>query len=225
MQEAYVLHRQPYRNTSYLMDVWTQDSGRISLVAQSARGTKSRFRGQLEPFTPLLIEWRGKSELKSLSYAEVSGLPYALEGNALWCGFYLNELLIRLFRQESPYRAVFSVYEEALAGLKKGDLQTPLRHFECALLQELGYGIPFTDELRADQHYRFFPEKGFELCDNNEDSFVFSGETLLALRDQAVIETCYQQEAKRLLRISLQPLLGNKPLKSREFFASSVSCP
>lgn len=226
-QRAYVLHRRPYRNSSYLMDVWTQDSGRLSLVAKSARGNKSRFRGQLEPFTPLLISWSGRSELKNLTQAEVVGMPHDLVADAMWCGFYLNELIIRLFRAESPYPAVFAAYEKALSELKLADLQTPLRHFECSLLQELGYGAPLSHDtqgnsMQADAHYRFFPEKGFERCDACDDAFVFSGATMLALQQQHPITKELQQEAKRLLRVSLQPLLGNKPLKSREFFVSSV---
>jgi len=205
------------------MDVWTEEAGRVSLVAKSARGLKSRFKGQLEPFTPLLIDWVGRSELKTLTHAEVCGLPFDLMGNAMWCGFYVIELLIRMFRVESPYPIIFSAYEQVLTDLKKGDLQTPLRHFECALLQELGYGIPFSGDLQADQCYRFFPEKGFDVCEASDDAFVFSGRTLLALRDETAIEKDCQQEAKRLLRVSLQPILGNKPLKSREFFSSTVS--
>jgi DNA repair protein RecO (recombination protein O) len=141
--KAYVLHRQPYRNTSYIMDVWTKECGRISLVAKSARGLKSRFRGQLEPFTPLLISCRGRSELKNLMQAEVIGMPYDLMGHALWCGFYLNELIMRLFRTECPYPVVFDAYVDALNQLCVGDLQSALRHFECTLLEELGMGFHF----------------------------------------------------------------------------------
>ena len=227
-QEAYVLHRQPYRNTSYILDVWTKESGRLSLVAKSARGLTSRFRGQLEPFTPLLVSWRGRSELKSLTQAEVMGMPYNLIGQGLWCGFYLNELIMRLFRVESPYPVVFDAYGEALNQLRGADLQSPLRHFEYTLLQELGYAIPLSHDtqgewIKADCYYRFFSEKGFFLCEKCDDVFVFSGGALLALYRKKPIEQQFQQETKRLLRVSLQPLLGNKPLKSREFFASSVS--
>jgi DNA repair protein RecO (recombination protein O) len=223
-QKAYVLHRQPYRNTSYILDVFTNESGRISLVAKSARGLKSRFKGQLEPFTPLLISWRGRSELKNLTQAEVVGMPYDLIGNSLFCGFYLNELILRLFPVESSYSVVFDAYAEALDQLSKGDLQSPLRHFECTLLEELGYGLSFSHDtqgefIQTECYYRFFPQKGFYLSEKSDDSFVFSGETLLALYGRRTIEKHLQQEAKRLLRVSLQLLLGNKPLKSREFFA------
>lgn len=225
-QPAYVLHRRPYCNSSYLMDMWTQESGRISLVAKSARGNKSRFRGQLEPFTPLLINWSGRGELKNLTAAEVVGMPHDLIADAIWCGFYLNELLIRLFQVESPYPAVFFAYEKALSELKLADLQTPLRHFECVLLRELGYEMPLSHDtedrlIESKIYYRFFPEKGFERCEACDDAFVFAGATLLALHQRQAILPQLQQEAKRLLRVSLQPLLGHKPLKSRQFFVAS----
>jgi DNA repair protein RecO (recombination protein O) len=209
------------------LDVWTEESGRLSLVAKSARGNRSRFRGQLEPFSPLLISWAGRNDLKNLTHAEVAGMPFNWVTDALWCAFYLNELILRLFPSQSPYPVVFSAYEQTLYKLKETDLQTPLRHFECILLQELGYEIPLRQDtqnnsIKPDQCYRFFPEKGFESCHDCDDTWVFSGATLLALQEKQPIVQELQQEAKRLLRISLQPLLGNKPLKSRQFFVSSI---
>lgn len=224
---AYVLHRRAYRSTSYIMDLWTEHAGRISVVAKSSRGNKSRFRGQLEPFTRLSVTWRGRGDLKNLTQAEVAAMPHDLRGEAIWCGFYINELILRLFDHESPHPAIFTAYEETLTGLCSRDLQTPLRHFECLLLQDLGYGIPLTHDevgrpIDAERHYRFFPESGFVACEEHQNPFIFRGETLQVLQSQQPIPTHLQSEAKRLMRIALQPLLGDKPLKSREFFVATT---
>ena len=48
LQAAYILHTRPYRDTSLLIDAFTESHGRISLIAKGARGIrgkKSRFRG------------------------------------------------------------------------------------------------------------------------------------------------------------------------------------
>lgn len=224
---AYVLHRRPYRNTSYIIDLWTEHAGRISVVAKSARGNRSRFRGQLEPFTRLSVTFCGSGDLKNLTQAEVAAMPYDLRGDAIWCAYYMNELILRLFAHESPYPTIFTAYEETLRGLCSPDLQTPLRHFECLLLRELGYGILLTQDeagqpIEAKKHYRFFPGSGFSICDEYQNSFIFSGETLQVLQSQCSVPKHLQSEAKRLMRIALQPLLGDKPLKSREFFVTTT---
>jgi len=50
----------------------------------------------LQPFRPLLISWNQKSDLGTLTAADQVASPPALQGQALYCGLYLNELLMRL---------------------------------------------------------------------------------------------------------------------------------
>ena len=63
------------------------------------------------------------------------------------CGFYLNELLLKLLPREDPHPRLFASYEAALAELAAGGEQAPvLRRFELALLAELGYALPLVRE-------------------------------------------------------------------------------
>src|SRR3954447_15614048 len=99
-REAFVLHTYPYRETSLIVEAFTRSFGRVSLLARGARRPRSAMRGVLLAFQPLALSWFGKGELRTLARAEWVGGQPLLQGEALLCGFYLNELLLRLLPRE-----------------------------------------------------------------------------------------------------------------------------
>lgn len=224
LEPAYVLHRRPYSNTSLMVELFTFNHGRISALARSARGLKSRYKGKLELFSPLLVSWFGRRELKTLGDIELSGRPTLLDGQMLLCGFYLNELLMRLLQRDDPYANLFDVYKNTLQQLAAGGhVQRVLRCFEKNLLHELGYGVPLNREIttglpiKADQYYHYIPDRGF-LNSQKDDAHraIFSGNSLIALRQEQFDQEEILQDIKRLMRIAIGCHLGNKPLQSRE---------
>ena len=222
LEPAFVLHRRPYGDTSLIIELLTLSYGRVSTLARSARGLKSRYRGGLDLFFPLLVSWAGQNDLKYLGDVELNGIPYPLEGESLLCGFYLNELLMRLLYHDDPCYHLFCSYQEALDQLINGHLEIILRRFEKRLLEELGYGLPLQCEIKtnipikADQFYQYRPEQGFLLCEKSEEKDIFYGKSLLALREEKFSDDESLKDIKRLMRITLGQLLGKKPLKSRE---------
>src|SRR5213593_956128 len=141
-REAFILHGYSYRETSLLLEVFTRAFGRVSMVARGARSPRSPLRGVLLAFQPLALSWFGKGELRTLARAEWVGGQPLLHGEALMCGFYLNELLLRLLPREDPHDVLFSRYWETLRRLEpRGSSAPALRSFERALLKELGYAI------------------------------------------------------------------------------------
>lgn len=228
LQPAFVLHHRPYRETSLLLDVFTQDFGRISLIARGVRTSKSVLKALLQPFTSLIISWKGKSELMTLTSAEPSGLAFHLKGDCLLSGFYLNEILIRVLQKNDPHPILFETYQQTLAELQSPVLdQKILRYFEKKLLQELGYGLQLEHDIisakpiLADKYYQFLPELGFILCENNTHStlgMLYSGRSLIALAKEQLDDPECLREIKRLMRIVLAPLLGAQPLHSRKLF-------
>lgn len=226
LHPAFILHTRPFRDTSLLLDLLTLGHGRIHAVARGARGLRSRFKGLLQPFVPFLISWSGKTELVSLSQAENNGPPYFLSGSALISGFYLNELLVRLLHRHDAHPNIYKTYQYALACLHRGEPPEPaLRVFEVQLLAELGYGLQLHKEsvadvaILSDKLYRFDHAHGFitALATDNQAQ-LFRGKSLLALHRSELQDAEDLQQAKRLLRFVLAPLLGNKPIKSRELF-------
>lgn len=232
LQPAYLLHARPFRDTSLLLDFLTRDLGRLSAVARGARGPRAGLRALLQPFTPLRICCTGKSDLKTLTHAELVADAAPLQGESLFAAMYLNELLVRLTWGHEVETALFEAYEHALARLKQAgrDLEPLLRCFEITLLDALGYGIPFEGEAESGEpieehlYYRFVPEAGFMQVRGApaeaRTQEGFPGHVILAIgeRDFAASET--RKAAKRLLRQALTLHLGDKPLYSRRLFAA-----
>ena len=103
-EPGYVLHAYPYRETSLIVEAFTEAHGRVAMVARGAKRPRSELRGVLQGFQPLLLSWFGQQELKTLLRAEWRGGLPLVSGRALLCGFYLNELLLRLLAHEDPHR-------------------------------------------------------------------------------------------------------------------------
>lgn len=227
LQPAYLLHARSYRETSALAELWTRDFGRVCAVIKGMRQPRSRYRG-IRPFTPLLISYGGKSDLFTLTDLEYMRMPYTLEGDVLLCGFYLNELLMRLLPSQDPYPALFSDYQITLESLseKTHGVEPILRQFELSLLAALGYGFSLDQtEKQAPvlkgNHYLFDPKRGL-IHLSTPLKTAFKGEHLLNFKQNEWLDFETRAAAKRLMQLALAPLLGNRPLKTRMVFSSLV---
>src|SRR5262245_6355627 len=166
-QPAFVLHSYRSRETSLVVEVFSRDHGRVALIARGARRPASALRGVLTAFQPLLVSWTGRAELKTLVAAEWEG-PYApLKGEALICGFYLNELLLRLTARDDPHERLYDAYRAAIGALAAGENHAAiLRRFELTLLGELGYGVLLERDadrgapIAAERNYVYVIERG-----------------------------------------------------------------
>src|SRR5258706_14611703 len=96
MDRGYVLHSYPYRESSLILQVWTEKHGRLGMVAKGARRPKSPSRAVLVAFQPLSLSWFGRGELRTLKSAEPAVRAPPLHGHSLLQPFYLNELLFKL---------------------------------------------------------------------------------------------------------------------------------
>jgi DNA repair protein RecO (recombination protein O) len=226
LQPAYLLHRKPFRDTSLLLEVFTPEYGRLGLIGRGARGPRSKLRGILQPYQPLLVSWSGRGELPTLTSAENHGAGVFLQGDALVSGFYLNELLMRLLARHDPHPQLFSCYQAALQKLVANDeLDWTLRLFERDLLQELGYGLLLTHEgqsgaeVEPDAHYCYHHESGpSRLYSQRDGQLSIQGATLLSLAQGKCDDAELRRESKLLMREVLGRYLGSRPLASRELF-------
>ena len=226
-QGAYVLHAYPYRETSLLLEVFARSAGRVTLVARGARRPRSAMRGVLRACQPLQRGWHGMGEARTLTRAEWTGGQPLLRGDALLCGFYLNELLLRLLPREDPHEALFERYAEALRGLgAAGEATGPiLRGFEKALLRELGYALVLERDgldgrgIDPGKTYTYDPERGpVEVPEGAEVEPKLPGRTLLAIARDDFSDPVIQQQAKLLMRALINHRLDYQPLKSRRIF-------
>ncbi len=228
-QRGFVLHRRAYSETSLLVDVFTEDTGRLSLLAKGARARRSAWKSVLQPFTPLLLRWSGKSGLKILTKAEPAAITLPLQQTALYSGFYVNELICRVLEQETAQPQLFQDYLRCLTELAGTPLavEPVLRRFEFQLLQSLGYGVDFLhcagsgQPIDENMTYRYREEQGF-MASLIKDNLTFYGRDLLAFEQRRFDDTTVLQAAKRFTRLALKPYLGSKPLKSRELFSQHI---
>ncbi|MDB5840881.1 MAG: recO [Herminiimonas sp.] len=222
-QPGFVLHSYPYKETSLIVDVFTRDYGRVALIAKGAKRPHSKLRGVLQTFQPLSVGWSGKSEVRTLTAAEWIGGLLPLEKSALLCGFYLNELLVKLLARDDPHPALFDQYVAALNRLAH-DEPAPivLRKFELALLKETGVAGNITrlnidgQAVEPDRQYVVDPERGPRAALPADTWPRVSGKTLLDMQNEDYTDMATQSQSKFLMRFLLAHHLGGTPLNTRQ---------
>ena len=222
-QAAFILHHRPFRDTSQILDVLSREHGKLAIVARGCRGPKSRLRGVLRPFMPLSISWVQRSDLGTLTGAELYGSPLCLSGDALLSGFYVNELLLHYQHRHDPQPDIFDTYVHVIEALAVGDdVAGCLRRFEIELLRQLGYALNLDHEagsdapLQAEAYYEYRFEQGPVQVARSEGPLVFAGALLSAVAEQRFSEPDILRAANRLLREVIGFHLGGKELKSRK---------
>ena len=221
---AFVIHSYPFRETSLLLDVFSRHHGRLSIVARGARRPGSALRGLLMNFQPLSLSWFGKGEVRTMHSAEWQGGQPYLQGKALMCGFYLNELMVNLLGRDDPHEQLFDYYRATLLRLaQETDHAATLRCFEKHLLQELGYALTLDREagngkaVQAELCYRYAVEHGAVPDDGDPSTGLpVSGKTLLDMVVDDYDDPLTAQQSKQLMRILMNHYLGGKTLHTRE---------
>jgi DNA repair protein RecO (recombination protein O) len=220
-QPAYVLHTYAYKETSLIVEAFTRAFGRVALLARGARRPRSAMRGVLLAFHPLRLGWSASAELGNLISAEWSGALQPLAGKALMCGFYVNELLLRLLPRDDPHEALFDAYADALQGLSSGTPAPVLRGFEKRLLAELGYAPMLEHEAASGapidpaQRYVYEPERGPMPTRSSSSDLSVSGQTLLDLARDEFNRPETRDEARVLLRALIGQRLHGQVLHTR----------
>ena len=225
---AFVLHTYPYSETSLIVEMLTRNHGRLALVAKGARRPRSALRGVLLAFQPLTVSWFGKSELRTLGRAEwLRALPQ-LTGTSLLCGFYLNELMLKLTHRDDPHESLFDFYADTIArfhevpGWGTDGLSPLLRRFEVRLLKELGYAMslshdaPTGEPIAADHCYEYITDRGPAVAQPDPTRYQLRGKTLLDMARDDYTDPVTVQEAKQLMRHLINHYLGGQPLHTRQ---------
>ena len=239
MDRGYVLHSYPYRETSLILQAWTEKHGRLGLVAKGARRPKSASRSILVPFQPLEMDWFGKGELKTLKTAEPTAAATPLAGQALMSAFYMNELLLKLTTRDDPHEGLFEAYDRAIAELRalsrprgQAPALTPglgiepiLRRFELKLLQELGYALELAREapsgapIAAEREYWYVVERGPVPAPAGEEApsnaVRLRGNTLVDLERERFEDPATIAQAKQLMRLLINHSLNGQELSTR----------
>lgn len=221
--EAFLLHARRYRERSQVADLLTDRDERIGCLLHGSR----RGMGVEQPFRVLSLGLRGRGELYTATAVEtLEHVP--LSPQAMICGLYLNELLIRLTVRNSPLPGVYALYLMTLrALLEAADPEPALRRFERDVLACLGYGLELTRDadtgapIDMAAHYRFVPEHGLRRVPRSERGAVAGASVLALARDELHASTVLA-DSKCLLGAVLKCYLGPQPLRSRALWPASA---
>jgi DNA repair protein RecO (recombination protein O) len=193
----------------------------MSIIAKGAKKPTSKFFGYLTPFTKLKITYTGRSELKTLTNID---RDFSESTNSLsktsYSLLYINELLIRLLPKDAVHEDLFLLYESFLLKIHSGEnIELTLRSFELDMLEMLGYGLDFENEIDKNQsidvnkNYSFIPERGFRESKNSN----FSGRDIINIRMRNLAEVS-KKHLKHITQESIHFCLDGKNLSSREIF-------
>ncbi|HZW75916.1 MAG TPA: DNA repair protein RecO [Caldimonas sp.] len=235
---AYVLHRYDWSESSLILDVFTREQGRIAVAAKGAKRPFSQLRSVLLPFQRLHVSLGRDAagdesrEVQTLRAADWAGGHAMLTGPALFSGFYVNELLMKLLARHDPHPKLFDAYGETVAALGAADdaaTQAALRAFEIVLLREIGLLPDLAIETAsrrpvvAARRYLVVAESGVVESEGGRDATA-SGATLAALEtalaggDLRTLQRAAADalaELRPLLRAQLHYHLGTSQLRTR----------
>jgi DNA repair protein RecO (recombination protein O) len=247
---GYVLHSYPYRETSLILQVWTEKHGRFAVVAKGARRPRSASRGVLVPFQPLAFTWFGRGEVKTLKTAEPAGAALPLAGASLLSAFYLNELLLKLTHRDDPHERLWAAYDEAVTALRDRsrrvagvpglvaaepglgeprNIEPVLRRFELSMLRELGFAVELARDVAGGaaidpaRDYWYVVERGpipAEGAAERADAVRLSGLTLVHLDRGEFDDPRTAGEAKSLMRLLIHHCLNGQELSTRAIVRS-----
>jgi len=224
-QQAFILKSQSYKESSVIHQLFSIDYGVVSIISKGSKAKISKVGSVLHPFRKLAVSWVGKSDLKTLTSSEQLGELSTLKGNGLYCGFYVNELILNLLHKFDDHPLLFEAYQQVILHLAcNSNIENHLREFEKVLLQEIGYGLQLeyvadsNDPIDSNSDYTYVIGKGVVETSFSSNEQRISGSTLNNLRDNCLANRQELNQAKKLMRRLIDFQLDGKILKSRELF-------
>ncbi|ORU92773.1 MAG: DNA repair protein RecO [Cycloclasticus sp. symbiont of Poecilosclerida sp. N] len=224
-QPGFILKSQAFKESSFIHQVFTQDYGLLSVISKGSRGKNSKHGSLLQAFRPLSISWVGKSELKTLTSVDETYHFKQLKGNALYCGLYVNELILNLIHKHDAHPRLFQVYMDVIGKLSVvKNVEPSLRQFEKCLFDEIGYGLSLQHEaesgkpIEPDAYYVYRMGLGAVAQEKTHHADVMLGSTLINLASNKLNDKTELAQAKRMMRRLIDAQLDGKILKSRGLF-------
>jgi len=218
-QPAYLLHRRDWKNTSIILDLLTENYGRVSVIAKAGRNSKSK--SLYQPFCRLSISWSGRRELKTL--IGIDGSEIRVNEHHYLPLLYINELLCAYLPVQEAMPELFQLYDNLLEQTDPQFGERQLREFERSAMTLLGY-MPDTavesgggQPIDPEEYYRFLPTDGFVPVGAHETNAVV-GKTIMDWNQRQYHKKQVLFLAKIVMRSIIDFNLHGKRLKSREIY-------
>lgn len=137
-----VLRHRKLGDTDEILTLYTANLGKLDAVAKGVRKAKSRLAGHVQPLThATFLLAKGKS-LDVVTQAETTEPFQEIRDNLerLSRGLYVCELLDKFTEPHADHFGLYRLVLDTLRRIAGGDdIDTPVRFYEIALLQEMGY--------------------------------------------------------------------------------------
>src|SRR5947209_8116404 len=221
--EALVIRTYPFHEADLLVTLFTRAEGKVRGVAKSAKKSKKRFGGALEPLTHVTAHWedKEKQELARFDSFEIISSPLAVEVNyprLVGLG-YVAEVVDQLLPDREPSDSIFRLTLSVVKELQAGPVWMPLTYFDLwtvrliGLLPELNQCVVCGAVLDGDRAY-FHPLADGLLCaaDKRLASSEISAESrmLAAEMFRAPVETFTQLHWPRQRGADLRRFLAQR---------------
>src|SRR4030081_454411 len=145
--EAIVLRTDPLREADFLFTLFTRAEGKVRGVARSAKKSKRRFGGALEPRTYVraFYDVRERQELARLDACEILESPLATEVSyaravaLAHVAELLDELLPDAEANDAIFRLTLSVLHALQPSKTGSDVWMPVTYFELWMTRLVGF--------------------------------------------------------------------------------------
>jgi DNA repair protein RecO (recombination protein O) len=239
---AFVLRKVDYGERDIIVTLFGRETGKFTAMAKSARGSKRRFGGGLQPMRCLRIDYKPASNdgLAFLNEIDVEEDYRALENDyeCITLASYATELVRHVVQDSHPDTQTFDLLRDFYRNLPELDgglvsREALLHHFELRLLAYNGAAPSLETCFRCGRSVETFDKlrcarsgQGM-LCGEcyrpGEGTGILRPETLEVLRylreatgepPDALADIEVRSQARRVIEASLEQLLDS-PLKSK----------
>ena len=140
--EALILRTSHFQEADLLVTFFTRAEGKLRGVAKSAKRSKRRFGGALEPLTYVMAHWeeKEKQDLARLDSCEVITSPMALEVTypRVVALSYVAEVIDQLLPDREPADDIFRLTLAVVGHLQGESLWMPLTYFDLWIVRLIG---------------------------------------------------------------------------------------
>lgn len=171
--EALVLRTYPFHEADLLVTLFTRSEGKVRGVAKSAKRSKRRFGGALEPLTHVTAHWedKEKQELARLDSFDIIASPLVAQVSypRVLALEYVSEVIDELLPDREPNDSIFRLAVAVVGQLHSEAVWMPLTYFDLwivrliGLLPELGHCVKCGAVLNGSRAF-FHPLADGLLC-------------------------------------------------------------
>lgn len=220
MDLAYLINRRRFRENSFIVDLLTENNGRVTCMVRVAKKRGKILQGSMQPFVCIHTDWIGKGNIYTLTQAE-ERRRHRLLPVAMTVGLYLNELVYKMLPTMIHLDDLYHRYQQCLQGLEQQHNAIDMLMHEIHLLEAMGISILTECDVETGEviipssSCKYWPDRGVKIDYGIDKTGIpVSGEVMLMLTHGWLTEEMYPQARLFIDRI-IDVLLQGKTLHSR----------